>query len=811
MDSKRKSLVRRTDFPDQLAPDIDKMTWDYGLEVGKAIQYEWFKNKGGGTCRFYDQWIDFHRTRLYARGEQPVNKYKKEMAVDGDLSRLNIDWTPVPIIPKFVDIVVNGMVDRSFSVKAYAQDAMSAANRMAYQDMLEADMVAKELLTKFQQDFGVDAFSTPPDQLPSDDKELALHMQLDYKPSIEIAEEEAINTVLDMNRYEEIKRRIYRDAVELGISVAKHNFSYGEGIKIDYVDPAEIVHSWTEDPNYNDLYYIGEVKQIHITELKKINPHLTPEDLEDIRSNTGLWSNEYAVMRSYNDSFEDKEIVNVLFFNYKTDKTFTWKEKFLPNGGSRMIEKDGSFNPPEGSEELFRKVEKKIDVWYEGAMVLGADKIIKWQLSENMVRPKSAFQKTHSNYVISAPKLYKNTLDSLVRRMMPYADQIQLIHLKLQQVRNRIVPDGVFIDADGLTEIDLGNGGKYNPHEALKLFFQTGSVIGRSYTQDGEFNHAKVPIQEINHNSGHNKIRSLIESYNYYLGMIRDVTGINEARDGSTPDPDALVGVQKLAAANSNVATRHVLDSGIDISRRMAECVSLRISDILEYSDMSEEFAMQIGKYNVALLDDIKDLPLHSFGIFIEVSPDEEEKSKLEENISIALNRDQITIEDVIDIREIKNIKLANELLKLKRKKKADEDMAAEQQKMQMQAEINAQSAQMAAQARIEEAMQKAQAEIQIEQAKHQFGMERMFEEAKLKSMLMEKEFVFEMEAKGLDAENLKDRETYKEDRKDKRTEKQASQQSKMIDQRQTGKPSIDFESGNDTLGGFEMEQFTVR
>jgi hypothetical protein len=293
--------------------------------------------------------------------------------------------------------------------------------------------------------------------------------------------------------------------------------------------------------------------------------------------------------------------------------------------------------------------------------------------------------------------------------------------------------------------------------------------------------------------------------------MIRDVTGINEARDGSTPDPDALVGVQKLAAANSKVATRHVLDSGIDISRRMAECVSLRISDILEYSDMSEEFAMQIGKYNVALLDDIKDLPLHSFGIFIEVSPDEEEKSKLEENISIALNRDQITIEDVIDIREIKNIKLANELLKLKRKKKADEDMAAEQQKMQMQAEINAQSAQMAAQARIEEAMQKAQAEIQIEQAKHQFGMERMFEEAKLKSMLMEKEFVFEMEAKGLDAENLKARETYKEDRKDKRTEKQASQQSKMIDQRQTGKPSIDFESGNDTLGGFEMEQFTVR
>jgi hypothetical protein len=810
MISNKETLVRKRDFPNQLASDIEKESFEYGLKVGQAIQYEWFKKKGN-SCRFYDQWIEYHKIRLYARGEQSVQKYKKEMAVEGDLSMLNIDWTPVPIISKFVDIVVNGMSDRIFSVKAYAQDALAAADRLSYQEMMEADMVAKDLLIKFKDNFGVDAFNVDPEQLPTNDKELALHMQLDYKPSIEIAEEEAINTVLDMNRYEELKRRIDYDTTTIGISIAKHTFKHSEGVCLEYVDPAETVYSYTEDPNFNDVYYWGEVKQVHITELKKLAPYLEDEDLKEIQNSTGTWSTEYSVMRSYNDSFEDKDIVNVLFFNYKTDKTFVWKEKFLEGGGSKVIQRDDSFNPPDGGNEMFRRVEKKIDVWYDGILVLGTDKLIKWELCRNMVRPEAAFQKAHSNYIAAAPRMYKGSIDSLVRRMMPYADQIQLIHLKLQQVRNRIVPDGVFIDADGLTEIDLGNGAAYNPHEALKLFFQTGSVIGRSYTQDGEFNHAKVPIQEINHNSGHNKIQALISSYNYYLNMIRDVTGINEARDGTTPDPDALVGVQKLAAANSNTATRHVLDAGFDITKRLAECISLRVSDILEYSDMAEEFAMQIGKYNVGLLQEISNLYMHSFGIFIEIAPDEEDKQKLEQNISIALQRDQITIEDVIDIREVKNIKLANQLLKLKRKEKEEKDFEREQQKMQMQGQINAQSAQQAAQARIEASQAEAQAKIQVEQAKSKFEIEKMYAEADLKTMLMDREFQYNMQLEGMGSQNLKDRETYKEDRKDERTKLQASQQSKMIKQRQQGTPPTRFESNEDSLDGFSLEEFNVR
>jgi len=392
--------------------------------------------------------------------------------------------------------------------------------------------------------------------------------------------------------------------------------------------------------------------------------------------------------------------------------------------------------------------------------------------------------------------------------MMPYADLIQMVHLKLQQVMSRITPDGVYIDADGLNEIDLGNGASYNPHEALKMFLQTGSVIGRSFTQDGEFNNGKIPIQELNHNSGHNKIQALINSYNYYLNMIRDVTGINEARDGSTPDPDALVGVQKLAAANSNVATRHILDAGLDMTRDLAECVSLRIADILEYSDFAEEFAMQIGKYNVALLDEIKRLYLHSFGIFIEVAPDEEQKMRLEQDISLAIQRDQIDLDDKIDIMNMKNLKLASEMLKLRKREKLERDQAAEQQKMQMQGQINAQSAQQAAEAKMQAIQSESQAKMQLEQAKMQFDIQKMKEEANLKMMLMDREFRDQMGIKGEESKNLKDRETYKQDRNDARTKLQASQQSKMVQQRQQGTPPVDFESNEDSLDGFDFAEF---
>ena len=796
-------------FPSQLATDAEKASEEFGLRVGQAIQYEWFR-RDSGSARYYNQWKDFNRLRLYARGEQPIQKYKNELAIDGDLSYLNIDWTPVPIIPKFVDIVVNGMSDRLFTIKAYAQDALSADKRNQYQDMIEGEMAAKEVLLQVQDKFGVDPFMVSPEDLPNDDEELSLFMQLNYKPAIEIAEEEAINTILLENHYDDIKRRFDYDLTTIGIAVGKHEFLPGEGVKINYVDPANVIYSYTEDPYFRDCFYWGEVKTVPITELIKINPRLTKEELEEISKTNQSWGEYYSVSRFYSDNVFSRDTCTLLYFNYKTTKTFVYKKKILDGNASRVIEKDDTFNPPvEMMEEgRFERIEKTIDVWYEGVMVAGTRIVLKWQLMENMVRPKSASQMAMPNYVAVAPRMYKGTIESLTRRMIPFADLIQITHLKLQQVISRMVPDGVFIDADGLNEVDLGNGNAYTPEDALRLYFQTGSVVGRSYTGDGDFNNARVPVQPLTGTTGQSKMAALINNYNHYLEMLRGVTGLNEARDGSDPDPRALVGVQKLAALNSNTATRHILDASLFMTKTFAEALSVRVSDILEYADFAEEFAMQIGKYNVGILRDIKDLYIHDFGIFIELSPDEEQKERLEQNIQIALSRNDINLEDAIDIREIKNIKMANQLLKVKRTKKMELDQKNDMMKQQMQAQINMQSQQAAAQMEVQKIQLETESKIQLKQAEAAMDLEKLKGEAMLKLQLMEREFQYNMQLNGMQTRLLKDREEMKEDRKDERISKQNTQQSKLITQRKNNLPPMKFESNEDSMDGFDLASF---
>ena len=801
-----------TAFPDQFASDREKETYEYGLQIGQSIQYEWFR-KDNSNSRFYNQWGDFHRLRLYARGEQSVAKYKNEMAVDGDLSHLNLDWTPVPIIPKFVDVVVNGMNDRLFKVKAYAQDSISLQKKSKYQDMVQADMLSKDILTDIKNNLGVDAFDTNPDELPENDEELALYMELKYKPAIEIAEEEAINTILDQNNYNETRKRVDYDITTLGIGVVKHMFLPGDGVRVEYVDPANIVHSYTEDPNFKDCFYWGEIKTVPITELVKIDTTLTNEQLEEISKYSQAWYNYYSSSQFYSNSLFNNDTATLLYFNYKTTKRIVYKKKNLENGNFKIIDKEDTFNPPQEmmDEGNFEKVEKTIDVWYDGVMVMGTNIMLKWELSRNMVRPKSASQHAMPNYIAVAPRMYKGAIESLVKRMIPFADLIQVVHLKLQQVISKVVPDGVFIDADGINEVDLGNGGAYSPEDALRLYFQTGSVIGRSYTGDGEFNNARVPIQELNSNSGQAKISSLVGSYNHYLGMIRDVTGLNEARDGSMPDPNSLVGVQKLAALNSNTATRHILESSLYITKTLSEAISCRVADILEYSDFKEEFILQIGKYNVSILEDIKELHIYDFGIFIEVTPDEEEKAQLEANIQMALSRDSIYLEDAIDIREIRNLKLANQYLKLQRKKKEDTIQKNQQAQQEMQGKIQQQSQQAAAQSALQAIQAETQSKMQIKQAEVGFDIEKLKQEAQLKMELMRMEFDLNMQLKGIETEQMSQKDTLKEKAKDKRISIQNTQQSKLIDQRKNNLPPVNFESNEDSLDGFDMAEFEPR
>ena len=778
-------------FPSQVVSDAEKASWEYGTQVGQAIEYEWFGQGRTNGNRYLTSWNQFHQLRLYARGEQSIQKYKDELSINGDLSYLNLDWKPVPILSKFVDIVVNGISGKSYDIKAYAQDPSSIKKRTDYASMLYEDMVAKEYLDNLKQTLGIDLYQTPNiDTIPESKDELELHMQLSYKQSVEIAEEEAIASVLAQNKFDLTRRRLNMDLTVLGMAVAKTSFNTAEGITVDYVDPAYVVYSYTEDPNFDNVYYVGEVKSITIPELKKEFPSIGKEELERIQKMPG--NNQYVTgWGNY-----DENTVQVLYFDYKTYHNQVFKIKETPQGLMKALEKPDSFNPPENDN--FERVSRSIEVLYNGAKVLGSNEMIKWELAENMSRPNADTTKVEMNYALCAPRMYKGRIESIVSKCIGFADMIQLTHLKLQQVLSRMVPDGVYLDMDGLAEVDLGNGTNYNPAEALNMYFQTGSIVGRSLTQDGDMNPGKVPIQELNSSSGQAKIAALIQTYQYYLQMIRDVTGLNEARDGTAMDKNSLVGLQKMAANASNVATRHINQSSLYITLKLAENIALKIADALEFPLTRSALQNSISTFNIKTLDEIVNLNLHDFGIFLELEPDDEEQAQLENNIQVALQQGGIDLEDAIDVRGIKNLKLANQMLKIKRKTKAKQDQANQQANIAAQGQSQADTAEKTAMAEVQKQEAIMGANVQFEQSKNQMEIQRMEIASQLKAQEMQAKFQYDMQLKQLDVQNTQQKEGAIEDRKDSRSKMEATQQSELISQRKNDGLPINFEQQPD-------------
>ena len=777
-------------FPSQVVSDAEKSSWEYGERVAQAIEQEWFSQGRTNGNRYLTTWNNYNRLRLYARGEQPTQKYKDELSINGDLSYLNLDWKPVPIISKFVDILTNGISNKEYDINAFAQDPASIQKRTNYAELLAQDIFARDTMNKINAQLGENLFNTqiPEEQMPQTPEELELHMQLSYKQSVEIAEEEVIDQVMDYNKWELTKRRINYDLVTCGIGAVKTDFNVSNGITIDYVDPAYLIYSYTEDPNFEDIYYVGELKAVTLPEIAKQFPNLDDATLKKIQEYQG----DKTYMYGYGYGPWDQNTIPLLYFEYKTYSDQVFKIKETDQGLMKAIEKPDTFNPPENDN--FERVGRTIETLYRGVKVLGTNLLLRWELCPNMTRPMADTTKVEMNYAICAPRMYKGRIDSTVSRITGFADMIQITHLKLQQVIARMVPDGVFLDMDGLAEVDLGNGTNYNPAEALNMYFQTGSVVGRSLTQDGELNRGKIPVQELQTSGGNAKIQSLISTYNYYLQMIRDVTGLNEARDGALADKDTLVGLQKLAAQASNIATKHINNASLFLTLRVCENISKKVNDMLEYPLTANALNQSITVFNSKTLEGLKNLNLHDFGIFLDLEPDEEEKAQLEQNIQVALSSGGIDLEDAIEIRQIRNLKLANQMLKMKRKRKLQRERQMQAELAQQQGQANAQASQAAAEAEVQKQQALTAEKVNFEEAKSQFEIQRMQTEAEIKRQLMAEEFNYQLQLEQMKTQREREKEFMIEDRKDKRTRITGTQQSEMISQRKNNSLPIDFE-----------------
>ena len=794
-------------FPNPIESFEVKKTKTWGLDLARAIQSEWYYNAGGG-CRFYTQRTEFLERRMYANGLQSMGKYKNSLGTNGDLSYLNLSKKAITLIPKLRDIVVNGMADRGYAIKANATDKISQQDKEAYRKQIEDDRLGKDIAVMAKEKLGVEVTSMPIDKIPETKEEQQLHLLLEYKPSYELSTELAIEAVMNDNDYNNIINRIVlKDLVETGLACVKTRTVPNRGITIEHVYPEYKIQSYTDDPYYRDCVYHGEHKRVAISDVLIENPWLNDVENAELKERLTFsgeqWDNYFGIPTNE----RIKGYTNVLYFTYKTTRERFNKIKEKATGEKIVSPADPIFDESKiAKTDKYKRVSKVEEILFEGSYVLGADILLDWKVAENMARPKSNKQKVCDQYIMIAPNREKGYVDSLIARMINIDDLIQVCELKAQQMIQRMMPDGYLIDPDALAEFDSGDGNVLKPQGVLDMFFQTGSIIARSYTAGGEYNYAKVPVSELQTAGNLNKLQALRAERDSYRNDQREVIGLNKASDASTPDKDSLVGLQKAAALNSNVATRHILDASKEITRRVGEAVFYRTADVFTYfPELREDLERKIGATAVEDLESMKDFHLRDYAINIDLELDDEEKASLELDMSKAIEKGMLPIQDKYKVLSVKNFKQAVAYMTLLIDKHLVKEEERKLREFKAQSDANAESAERAEAAR----QQTAQMVGQIDMQTQALVNEGLIQKEKVKGiedrLSLEMKIIGDKEIAqingGVQLQKLEEA----EERKDKRTKLQATQQSELIDQRQNNKSPKDFEEDDIELEDFEM------
>ena len=725
-------------YPSPFVSPEQKEKLEYGLAYFKKMYHDW---KDNADMKVDSRRSRYVKSRSYAQGSQNVSKYKDLLDVQGDTSYLNLDWTPVNIIPKFVDLIVNDLSNQEYEIVANAIDPVSETLREKDKKTLFAKMLIHPAMKDFNKATGYDVEQKG--YIPQTQEELDIHMALNYKQSTEIAVENGVKFVMDINNYKSIKKSVIRDLVTCGIGATKTSIDPNTGVKIKHVDPANLVTSYTNNEDYNDIQHAGEVYTITIGELKRIaGDQLSEQDYEKIAKeyagknhNNDISPNYESYMNEYQDEFEyDKYRVTVMDAEFLSVNELKYEKKKNAYGGYTVTKKKGSYKKPKKSKFERELIKSSVKVVYSGKWIVGTDYCINYGLAKNMMRSKSNLTETELSYVVYAPGTHKMVNKSMVERMIPFADQIQLAHLKLQQVIAKARPKGAAFELGSLENVSKGDGGTFTPLELQEIYDQTGNIYYRTMSDTGEASGA-VPVQELDNGIG-SDMEKLISIYAHNLQMIRDVTGVNEAREGAKPPSEALVGVQKLQIMASNNATKNINDGYLSITKRVAECVCMRLQDVLESKRKKMSYTNALGKSVVTMFGVNKDISMNEFGIILEVAPDEEEKTQLEANLQMSLAQKEIRLEDVITIRRIKNVKLANQVLMFRRKKYQEEEERKAKEAQKMNAEIQKQSNQQQSQLKLQETEFMARIEQAKIESESQAELKRLEAEFTLKNQL---------------------------------------------------------------------------
>ena len=787
---------RTGSFPNPLSSREEKLSKEYGLKYAKSIEAQWGKTQDNNSS--YKKRNDtFERNRDYANGTQDTNIYKQLLTsldpnnVDGSLT--NLDYTPVPILPKFARIVANKILSRNPYPNLEAVDPISSSEKNKEKIRLKTQVQVKKELADLKAETGGLVLDKDPDLLPDTLEEADIFLNTNVKTDAEIAAQIGTNMTLQWASFNDnVYRRCVNDLVSCGMAVVKRTNDPSYGIKPNYIDPASFVHSFTEDPNFEDMVYAGNIKSITIQELKRlVGDALEEEDFEKLakkaaksksHSTSSFSSSRYNSSSKKTSYGYDEYRIDVLDFEFLSVDCMHFEEKENRHGNTNFFYEGFSYKEKSG-KGVFERTPHKMEIAtvYGGLYVMGTDYICNYGLTTNVPRNKHDISKARMSYSVVATNMRGMMPKSMVDSCIGFADMLQITHLKLQQSIAKAKPDGLIIDIEGLENVQLGKGGELQPLELHDIYEQTGVFYYRSKNPEGGFQNP--PVREIN-NSIRN-VNELIGLYNHYLKMIRDTTGVNEAMDSSSPKGDALVGVQQQAIAAGNNAIYDITNASMILFKKVCEDVVKCLQIIPSESVLMRVYQNAIGEENMKVLSSFNDLPMYNFGVSVQKEMEDNERNYLEQNIQMAINQKEIDLEDAIAVRNLKDVNQAERLLVVRRKKRIERAQAQAMQNSQMQSQQAQQAAQAASQAR----QQELQMEAQIESQKLQLKSQLEIEVAKAKHELQKEIETIRATAtlgfKTDDQEFSEKLEVLKEDRKDSRVKKQASEQSKLLSQRQ--------------------------
>ena len=760
-------------FPDPLEPREVKEGKAYGMRYAKAILDQWGDMDTAQSLLQRRKRI-FKRNRKYANGTQDTSIYRQLLTSldpnNGDGSFLNLDFTPVPILPKFVRIVVNKILSKKPYPNLEAVDPLSSSEKDLERRKIEMQVQSKDGMKQISDKLGVGQAKMA--EVPDTLEEAEIFIGNNIKSSSEIAAQIATNMTLEWNDFSDTTyRRCVNDLAVVGMAVVKRQNDPNYGITEDYVDPVNFVHSYTEDPNFGDVVYAGHIKRMPISELRRIAGY----DLSKMSE-----SSYDEHLKKYKFGY-DEYMIDVMDFEFKSVDCMFFESKESRHGNTGFYFKGNSYKEPTNSVYKREVTKMENETIYGGCYVVGCNHIFNYGLKTNIPKNLHDLSRANLSYSVVATNFLDMIPKSMVDSCIGFADQLQLTHLKIQQAIAKAKPDGIIIDIEGLENVQLGKGGELQPLDLHDIYEQTGVFYYRSKNPEGGFQNP--PIREIG-NSIRN-INEFIGLYNHYLRLIRDTTGINEAMDASTPKGDALVGVQQMALAAGNNAIYDITNASMMLFRKVCADIVKCIQVIPNESILYKMYANAIGNENISLLSTFANMPMYNFGVTVQKEMEEMEKQYLEQNIQISLSQKEIDIEDAIAIRQLKDINQAERLLIVRRKKRQAQAQQMAQQNSQMQAQMQAQAAQQASQARMQEIQMQNQTEAQMLQLKNQLETQMKIMEHEHRKEI---EMIRAQATLGFktDEQEFKEKlEVLKEDRKDERAEKQAVKQSQLISQRQ--------------------------